>query len=93
VRAGPILIAASDITRLPLDMVRKSRRPSTGMTRLPRYYEPVRRDCQTCVLDCRSSAEPHAPKKVVAANELVIKGGTGVKHDQRKYKPRSDAVG
>jgi hypothetical protein len=29
---------------------------------------------------------------VVAANELVIERGTGVKHDQRKQKPRSDAV-
>jgi hypothetical protein len=29
----------------------------------------------------RSSAEPHAPKKMVAANELVIKSGTSVKHD------------
>jgi hypothetical protein len=29
---------------------------------------------------------------MVAANELVIKSGTGVKQDQRKQKPRSDAV-
>jgi hypothetical protein len=32
----------------------------------------------------RSTAEPHAPKQAVAANELVIKSGTCVKHEQRQ---------
>jgi hypothetical protein len=66
--------------------------PLTSEARPHRPLLHVRRDYQTCVLGCRSSAEPHAPKKTVAANELVIKSGTGVKHDQRKQKPRSDAV-
>src|SRR5207344_3094755 len=57
-----------------------------------RPFMHVRRDYKTCILGGRSSAEPHAPKKMVAANELVIKSGTSVKHDQRKQKPRSDAV-